>query len=262
MKEFSLNTIKVQVRGDVVEVVLNRESKLNAINQQMINELDELCQRIENDRDIKAVILTGSGERAFSSGGDIFEWGRLKPEEFSRFWIRQGHDVLSALATLRQPVIAVLNGDALGGGLELAATADLRIAESHIVVGQPETSLGVIPGWSGTQRAVRRFGAPAVKRMAIFGEVFQAQEAFELGIVDHVVPSGKGLNRAHEIADRLRSRSPDACEITKMLINAAEYEERERVIESLAGRVAVSSEYVRQSVEAFERKNTPGPSDN
>ena len=133
--------------------------------------------------------------RLFRAGGDIAAWSGWSPEAFGTHWVRDGHAAFDALARLRQPLIAVLNGHALGGGLELAACADLRIAEAHVKLGQPETGLGIIPGWSGTQRAVRRFGAQTVRRMALFGEVFSAEQALALGLVDQVAAIWRGACR-------------------------------------------------------------------
>ena len=152
------------------------------------------------------------------------------------------------------PLIAVLNGHALGGGLELAACADLRIAEAHVKIGQPEPGLGIIPGWSGTQRASRRFGTQLVRRMALFGEVFSADEALALGLVDRIVATGEGAAAAQVAAARVLQRSPRATELTKMLVNAAEGEERERVVEALAGAAAASSEDLAEGLAAYRQK--------
>lgn len=243
--------------GAIAILTLARPAKLNALDEAVIAELAVLCRRIEHDETIRVVILTGEGGKAFSAGGDIQGWSGKMPLEFGRFWVREGHAVFDALARLRQPVIAVLNGHALGGGLELAAVADLRIAESHVKLGLPETGLGIIPGWSGTQRAVRRFGASAVRRMALFGEIFEAQAALELGLVDAVVPTGEGMARALAMAGEVCRRAPVATELTKMLINAAEGEERERVLEAMAGMFAASTEDLAEGVAAFRAKRKP-----
>jgi enoyl-CoA hydratase/carnithine racemase len=171
--------------------------------------------------------------------------------------VRHGHRAFDALARLRQPLIAVLNGHALGGGLELAATADLRIAEEHVKLGSPETGLGIIPGWSGTQRAVRRFGPQAVRRMALAGEVFTAAEGFQLGMVDAVVPREQGMPAAIAMAERVARRGPLATQASKMLINAAEGEETERVLEALAGAVAAASDELKEGLAAFRGKRPP-----
>lgn len=249
--------IKLTVDGPVATLLIDREEKLNALDAAMVAALAAACRTIEHEAAVRAVILTGAGRRAFSAGGDIEAWSAEGAEAFGRFWVREGHAAFDALARLRQPVIAVLNGHALGGGLELAVTADLRIAEEHVRIGQPETGLGIIPGWSGTQRAVRRFGAQVVRRMALFGEVFTAAEALGLGLVDAVAPTGEGMARAKEIAARLAGRGPLAVEVTKMLVNAAEGEELERPFEAIAGMVAAGSAELAEGVAAFREKRKP-----
>ena len=222
----------------------------------MVDELAAKCREIEASSSIRVIILSGEG-KAFCAGGDIEAWASESPEKFGRHWVRDGHAAFDALARLRQPVIAVLDGHALGGGLEVAACADLRIAEKHIKLGQPETGLGIIPGWSGTQRAVRRFGAQLVRRMAVFGEVFSADEALALGLVDQVVESGAAMAAAENAAQMVLQRGSRATELTKMMINAAEGEERERVIESLAGALAAGSDELAEGLNAFREKRKP-----
>lgn len=250
------DNIRLETQGGVALLTITRPEKLNALTGEMMLALMAMCARLEHDDQIRVVILTGEG-KAFSAGGDIDDWSSESPVEFGRHWVREGHAAFDALARLRQPVIAVINGHAFGGGLELAACADYRIAESHVKIGQPETGLGIIPGWSGTQRAVRRFGAQLVRRMALFGERFSAEEAASLGIVDRLADSGKGLEEARKLAASVRTLSPKATELTKMLINAAEGEETERVLESLAGRVAAESNDLSEGLEAFRQKRPP-----
>lgn len=241
----------LDIAGGVASLTLNRPERLNAMTEAMMDELMVRCREIEHAKDAHVVVLTGAG-KAFCAGGDIDAWSGRSADDFGRHWLRDGHQALDALTRLRQPVIAVLNGHVLGGGLELAACADYRIAEAHIRIGQPETALGIIPGWSGTQRAVRRFGAQLVRRMAIFGDEFTAAQALELGIVDQVVGKGHGLAAAADLIDRMRHRGPMATELTKMLINAAEGEERERIFEALAGRVAASQPELQTGLAAFK----------
>ena len=171
--------------------------------------------------------------------------------------MRHGHRAFDALARLRVPLIAALNGHTLGGGLELAACADFRIAESHVKLGSPETGLGIIPGWSGTQRTVRRFGAQTVRRMALLGEIFIAEEALKLGLVDSVVARDESLNAARQMASKLAARGPLAISVTKMLINAAEGEEVERPLEALAGLAVADGRELKTGVAAFREKRKP-----
>lgn len=252
--------VSLSVSGGIARLVLDRPDKLNALDAAMVDDLAHRCREIERSP-ARVVILSGAG-KAFCAGGDIEAWSGETPEAFGRHWVRDGHAAFDALARLRQPVIAVLDGHVLGGGLELAACADLRIAEAHIKVGQPETGLGIIPGWSGTQRAVRRFGAQAVRRMAVMGEVFTAAQAMALGIVDQVVEAGTGAAAAEEAAARVLARGPRATELAKMMVNAAEGEDRERVIEALAGTIAAGSDELAEGLAAFRGKRKPDFGDN
>ena len=247
--------IALSVEGGIARLVINRPDKLNALDAEMVDALATHCRAIERSG-ARVVILSGAG-KAFCAGGDIAAWSGEAPEAFGRHWVRDGHTAFDALARLSVPVIAVLDGHALGGGLELAACADLRIAEAHIKIGQPETGLGIIPGWSGTQRAVRRFGAQVVRRMALFGEVFTADQALALGLVDQVVDTGAAPAAAEEAARRLLARSPRATELTKMLINAAEGEERARVLEALAGTIAAGTDDLQEGLAAFRDRRPP-----
>ncbi len=248
--------LSLEAGGGIGVLRLTREDKRNALDAAMMEALADLCRQVERREDIGVLILTGSGG-SFCAGGDIAAWSAEGPAAFGRHWVRDGHAVFDRLVRLRQPVIAALNGPVMGGGLELAACADYRIAEDHVRFGQPETGLGIIAGWSGTQRAVRRFGAQVVRRMALFGEVLSAEEALHAGLADRVVPQGESLVAARDVAQTLLKRGPLATELTKMLINAAEGEERERVLDSLAGRIAAAGEELQEGVAAFREKRPP-----
>lgn len=248
-------SVALEIDGPVAHIVLDRPEKLNALDQAMVAALFERCREVERSA-ARVVILSGRG-KAFCAGGDIDAWSEEPPAAFGRHWVRGGHDTFDALARLSLPLIAVIDGHALGGGLELAACADLRIAEKHVKIGLPETGLGVIPGWSGTQRAVRRFGAPAVRRMALFGEIFSAEEALALGIVDEVVETGEAMAAAKAAAERVLTRSPIATELTKMAIAVAEGEETERVVEAFAGTLAAASPELAEGLAAFRQKRKP-----
>ena len=252
----SANSIRLHVADSIGLLTIARSEKHNALTSAMMDRLLAVCSDIERRDDIRVVVLSGDGD-AFCAGGDIKEWSAESPARFGRHWIRDGHQALDALARLRQPVIAALNGHVFGGGLELAACADYRIAEEHIRIGQPETGLGIIPGWSGTQRAVRRFSSQSVRRMALFGEVFSAKEALAMGLVDRLTSRGEGVQEAIALARQTIQRGPEATELTKMLINASEGEERERVLESLAGRVAANAPELAEGLAAFREKRKP-----
>jgi enoyl-CoA hydratase len=249
--------VLLTVAGHVATIRIDRPDKLNALDCDMVLALERAARLADDLKNIRAVLLTGSGEKSFCAGGDIAAWSSWNAEEFAMKWVRQGHRAFDALARLRHPLIAALNGHCLGGGLELAVTADFRIAEAHIKIGLPETGLGIIPGWSGTQRAVRRFGVQTVRRMALGGEIFDATMALSLGLVDQVVAKGGSVAAAHTLADQIATRSPTATQLTKLLLNAAEGEEREATLEALGGYVAAGSADLATGLEAFRSKRKP-----
>ncbi len=249
--------IRLTIDGALATILIARPEKLNSLDYDMVLALERAAHLIEAEREVRVAILSGEGERSFCAGGDIAAWSALSPSDFGMAWVRHGHRAFDALARLRQPLIAALNGHTLGGGLELAATADFRIAEDHVKLGSPETGLGIIPGWSGTQRTVNRFGSQLVRRMALLGEVFTAEESLRLGLVDAVAPRGQGLAAAMAMAQRIVQRGPLATQASKMLINAAEGEEVHRPLEALAGGLASSSEELRKGLAAFREKRSP-----
>ena len=249
--------IELKIDDEIATVTINRPEKLNALNETMVQDLCAVCDSIESKSEVRVVIITGTGDKSFCAGGDIDAWAKYSPEDFGKSWIKHGHDVFSKIARLRQPLIAVLNGHTLGGGLELAACADYRIGESHIKIGLPETGLGVIPGWSGTQRTVRRFGSQVIRRMVLFGEVYLAEQSLELGILDQVVEPGNGINTAIELANKICTRAPLATEIAKMQINIAEGEETERSIDVIASIAVANSTELKEGLTAFQEKRKP-----
>ena len=248
--------VEVGFEGPVARLTLKRADKLNALDRAMIDALADAARAIEASRDARVAILSGEG-KAFCAGGDIAAWGDLPPLEMWRDWTRAGHRAFEALARLRVPLIAALTGHAFGGGLELAAVADVRVAESGIKLGLPESGLGTAPGWSGTQRLVRRFGTSVVRRMALAGVMLAAEEALALGLVDEVVAKGQGISRAEELAAEVARRGPLAVQMVKAMINAAEGEDRDAPIEGLAGALTAFTEDLAQGVEAFRAKRAP-----
>ncbi len=249
--------IKLDIEDRLALITIDRPDKLNALDLKMITALERAAHLVDSHASARVAIITGAGEKSFCAGGDIAAWAGYSATEFAMQWIRQGHRAFDALARMRQPLIAALNGHTLGGGLEVAVTADLRVAEEHVKLGFPETSLGVLPGWSGTQRAVRRFGAQTVRRMAVFGEVFTAEQGLALGLVDRVVPKGKSLETAKAIAQTVMQRGTLATQATKMMINAAEGEEGERPLEALASLAVAESAELNEGVTAFREKRKP-----
>lgn len=245
--------IRLAVDDSIATITLARADKLNALDLDMLAELSAILDRVEADSAVRVVILTGEG-KAFSAGGDIAAWGGMQAQEFGHHWVRHGHRIFDRLATLRMPVIAAMNGHALGGGLELAGAADIRIAERQAKIGLPETSLGMVPGWSGTQRLVRRFGAQIVRRMVLGGEMFVAEEARANGLVDHVVDTGEALNAAKDYAARIAARGPAAVEISKLMLSIAGGEDNGAAVEALGSILVAKTGDLKEGVSAFGEK--------
>jgi enoyl-CoA hydratase len=248
--------VELVFEGPCARLTLKRADKLNALDRPMIDGLFDSARAIDASQESRVAILSGEG-KAFCAGGDIAAWGGLPPLEMWRDWTRAGHRAFEALARLRVPLIVVLTGHAFGGGLELAAVGDIRIAESGIKLGLPESGLGMAPGWSGTQRLVRRFGASVVRRMALSGAMLPAEEGLPLGLVDEVVAKGEGLSRAEALAADIAKRGPLAVQMVKAMINAAEGEDRDAPIEGLAGALTAYTEDLAEGVAAFRAKRTP-----
>jgi enoyl-CoA hydratase len=242
--------------GAVGIVTLRRPEKFNALDIPMLKALAIALDAAEDADDVRVVLVCGEG-KGFCAGGDVEAWSALSAADFQVKWVRYGHRVFDRLARLRQPTIAVLSGHALGGGLELAAACDFRVAERQVKLGFPETSIGVVPGWSGTQRAVRRFGAQTVRRLALGGEILLAPEALSLGVVDRVVETGKAFAEAKTWAEKIAERGPLAAEASKLMIAIAEGEGSAASAETLAsGFIALTGD-MKEGVRAFREKRKP-----
>lgn len=248
--------VRLDIASGIATITLARPEKLNALDDVMVGLLGRFAEVIDADCSVRAVILTGEG-KAFCAGGDIVAWGGLSPLEMGQSWVRSGHRVFDKLARMKPPVVAAMNGHALGGGLELAVTADIRICEVQAKIGLPETGLGMIPGWSGTQRLVKRLGGQVVRRLALTGEIVTADAALALGIVDQVVEKGGVLAAAQAMAERIGQRGPVANLVVKQLINAAEDEDRGAIMEALASSFVSYTNDVKEGVAAFQQKRTP-----
>ncbi len=248
--------IGLEVSDAVATITLQRPDKRNAIDLDMLTALELACDRIDGDAGIRAAVMAGAG-KSFSAGGDIGAWGHMTPEAFGWSWIRRGNRVFDRLARLRVPLIAVLTGAVYGGGLELAACADIRIAATDATIGLPETGLGIIPGWSGTQRLVRRFGAQPIRRMVLGAEILPAEEALRLGLVDALAPPDEALAAGRLHAARIAARSPVATAIAKLMIAVGEGEDASGALDTLGGMLAAGTGDGRDGVEAFLDKRAP-----
>ena len=208
----------VDVSGGIATITINRPKSLNALNSATMRELSAALEKISGGRDVGVVLLTGAGEKAFVAGADISEMREFTPLqvlEFSRF----GNRVLGNIERLPQPVIGAINGFALGGGCELAMACDILIAADTARFGQPEVNLGIIPGYGGTQRLARLVGRNIAKEIVLTGEMISAQRAYEIGLVNRVVPRGDLMETAREIAWKILEKAPIALSTAKSVMN-------------------------------------------
>ena len=199
-------------------ITLNRPQALNALNYALLQELDSLLDRIAGDDTVKAVIITGAGEKAFVAGADITEMLPLSAIE-GRSWAKFGQKVFNKLENLAQPVIAAVNGFALGGGCELAMACDLRIAADKARFGQPEVTLGIVPGFAGTQRLPRLVGKGRAKELIFTGDLIDANEAYRIGLVNKVTASSELMASARALAGKIISRAGIAVKLSKAAVN-------------------------------------------
>jgi enoyl-CoA hydratase/carnithine racemase len=250
-------TLLFSLEGPVATITLNRPEKLNAMDPPMLTQLEQVCQDLERDTTVRVVLLTGAGTRAFSAGADIIAWSSLQPLEMWRSWIRNGHRVFERVARLPQPVIAVLNGVAFGGGFELALAADLRIAAEHTQLALPETGIGTVPGWGGTQRLPALIGAARAKEMIFTGRRVDAATAERWGLVNAVEPGTNVMGYAVNLAQEIAARAPLSVQMAKQLVDSAQGDAQTMTLEALAGALASSTEDGHEGVAAFRERRQP-----
>lgn len=212
-------TLLLDIDQDGIALLtVNRPDKLNALNSTVLRELDDAATEIKRDHDVRAVILTGAGEKAFVAGADIKELNTLSRttgEELSR----RGQEVFSRFENLGKPVIALVNGYALGGGAELAMACHIRIATENAVFGLPEVGLGLIPGYGGTQRLPALAGKSKAMEMILTGGQVKAEEARSLGLVNSVYPAGEALAESKKLASKIMKNGPVAVEKAIAAVN-------------------------------------------
>lgn len=208
----------IELRPPITQVTLNRPKVLNALNAATFRELGAAFSSLAADPTIRAVLLTGAGGRAFAAGADISELSAAASPEEGRAFALRGQQVFRQIETLGKPVIACIQGFALGGGCELAMACNFRIAAEDARLGQPESKLGVIPGYGGTQRLPRLVGRGAALKLLLTGEIIDAHEALRIGLVDEVVPAADMMTRAEALAQAIAKNAPLAIEETLRLV--------------------------------------------
>jgi enoyl-CoA hydratase len=210
--------IRLEKKGNVAIATIDRPKALNALNSEVLNDLNTLVDEVNADEEIRVLILTGSGEKSFVAGADIGEMSNLTKAEGEAFG-KKGNDVFRRIETLPIPVIAAVNGYALGGGCELAMSCDIRICADTAVFGQPETGLGITPGFGGTQRLARLIGPGMAKQLIYSARNIKADEALRIGLVNAVYPLEELMSAAEKLADTIAKNAPIAVRACKKTIN-------------------------------------------
>jgi len=250
-------TILVEHRGPIGLVTLNRPDKLNAMSTPMKAELVRALRALGDDSETRVLVLTGAGDKAFVAGADISEFsGRTSVEQWRMY---ERGTIYSAIDGVEKPILAMINGYCLGGGLELAMACDIRIASERASFGQTEVNIGIIPGGGGSQRLPRLVGLGNALKLALTGDRIDAHDALRMGLVDEVVPHGKLQDRTMEVAERIAGKSAVAVRLTKAAIRASAHlplDQGLRYEETLFA-LAMSTADKEEGVRAFLEKREP-----
>lgn len=237
------------------EITLNRPDKGNALTMAMLHQLASIVSEIEADRGLRAIVLRAHG-RFFCTGGDIEAWGGLTPDQMGRDWILYGIDVFQRLAALPQPVIAALSGHTLGGGLELAMAADLRIAVRAAKIGSPEVTLGIISGWMGIRRLSELIGVARARHITLLGKPITAEQALDWGLITALAEDADDLERQlNSWIETLCSNAPAAMALTKGILATMHADLRHQHASAAAH--ALATEDCKEGVRAFVEKRKP-----
>ena len=223
------NFIKYEEEGTTAILTINRPKALNVLNSQVLEELDKTLDNIDTNK-IRALIITGAGEKSFVTGADISEMSTLtkkQGEEFSK----KGNDVFRKIETFPIPVIAAVNGFALGGGCEISMSCDIRICSDNAIFGLPEVGLGITPGFSGTQRLARLVGMGIAKQMIFTAQNIKADEALRIGLVNAIYPQNELINEAKKLAETIGKNGPYAIKNSKKAINEGRQVDIDKAIE-------------------------------
>jgi len=213
-----MTNVLLEKKGNIAIATINRPKALNALNSDVLTDLNELVDVVTADAEIRALVITGSGEKAFVAGADIGEMSTLTPAEGEAFG-KHGNDVFRRIETLPIPTIAAINGFALGGGCELSMSCDIRICSEAAVFGQPETGLGITPGFGGTQRLARLVSPGMAKQLIYTAKNIKADEAYRIGLVNAVYPAEELMPAAEKMANTIAGNAPIAVRACKKAIN-------------------------------------------
>lgn len=213
-------SVLTEIKNNVLVITINRPDKLNALNKVTIEELHDTLVEAENQKEIRAVIITGAGNKAFVAGADIAEFANFSVEQGKQLSSTGHFKIFNFIENYSKPVIAAVNGFALGGGLELALACHIRVASDNAKMGLPEVSLGVIPGYGGTQRLAQIIGKGKAFELLVTADMIGAQDAFKWGLVNYVTSQEELLNKCLEITSKICSKSPTAVKTAIKVFNA------------------------------------------
>ncbi len=247
------------IQDAIATITLNRPDKLNAISLAMLDQIEAAVAELEKARQARVVLITAAGERAFSVGADIKEWEQViadDPIAMWRAWDRPGHRVFDRLARLHLPTIAVVNGYAFGGGLELALAADLRIAADHAEFAFPETKIGTQPGWVGSQRLPALIGVARAKQMIFTGARVKADVAERWGLVNEIAPREQLATRAQELAQQIAANAPLAVQFAKTIVDAGVGQGVEIALEGFAAALSATTHDGKEGPASFREKRS------
>lgn len=249
-------TLLTDLDQGILTVTVNRPDKLNALNRSVLADLDRLMDRVQTDPDIKAVLLTGAGPKAFVAGADISEFLQAGPDEGAAL-AKRGQDLFFRIERSPKPIIAAVNGFALGGGCELAMSCHFRLASDNARFGQPEVNLGIIPGYGGTQRLPRLIGPGRAMELILTGGMIDASEALRIGLVNHVTSPEALMETARGIIQTILTRSPVAIGQAIAAVNAATQGDDGYAVEVEKFRGCCGTEDMKEGVTAFLEKRKP-----
>ena len=254
----TFQNLLVEISNHIATVTINRPDKLNALNHQTLEELNQFLDRVEHDEQVKGILLTGAGNKAFVAGADLKEIQQLNAESAISF-ARFGQQIFNRIENFPKPIIALVNGYALGGGCELAMACHLRLASENAKFGQPEINLGIIPGYGGTQRLPRIIGKGRALELLLSGEMIDANEAYRIGLVNHIYSAEELIEAGKQFLQKIITKGAVAIAAILQTVNSGLNQTLDKAIEVEAlqfGRVC-NTEDKTEGIQAFFEKREP-----
>ncbi len=253
----SYENLKLDVKNNILYIIINRPDKLNALNFKTLDEIKDAIWEAYDDDEVKGIIVTGAGDKAFVAGADISEFTQLNKIN-SRKIAENGQEIFSLIEKCPKPVIAAVNGFALGGGCELALACHMRVASDNAKMGLPEVTLGILPGYGGTQRLTLLVGKGKAFEMIMTGDMITAEHAFHIGLVNYVVPQSELLAKCEAILQKIILRAPVAVAQTVECVNAVYNETKDGYeVEANSFAICAKTEDFKEGTNAFLEKRKP-----